>query len=258
MRKRTMQGVTVLRRVRDFLAGLDLPLAVGQLAKHVEELGAIIDQLSTHAIAQESRGRAAKAGTDVKRRALTVLRQEYMRPVARVARGLFPNDVEMQRALQMPKFRDHERLLMAAYAMIDRVTPHLDLFLKKGFLPDFADRFRKAADAFKQAIDTYSADVGVRAASSAGQLEALRQGRELVGLLDAMVTPRLQHAPDLLAAWRNLTRFRMVPGAAEAPAGEDTTGTTPTPSATGPTAEPAPTVKQAEPDSHFTPEVKAA
>lgn len=217
MQVRTMQGVQVLRRVRDFLLANEIPVALGSLAKPVEELSGIIDRLSTHAVEQDSRDRAAKAATRGKARLLEVLRLEYLRPIALTGTTLFPNDQDMQRALQMPPFRDHERILAAAYAMLDRVAPHKELFLGRGFAPDFLERFKKAADDFKQAIDGRSADVGHRSAATVGQLEELRRGRRLVRLLNAMVAPRLVGQPDKAAAWASLARFRPVP-VGEAPA----------------------------------------
>ncbi len=211
MRFRTMQGVQVLRRVRDFLAARDIPVAIGTVAKHVEALTAIVDRLTSHAVEQESRDRAARSATVKKGRLARELRFEYLRPIARAAKSLFPNDLEMRRALQMPPFRDHERLLATAYAVADRVQQHTQKFVDRGFAPDFVERLRKAGDAFKAAIDTRSVDVGRRAASTAGQLEELRRGREVVRLLEAMITPRLADSPDQLAEWQSLTRFSRVP-----------------------------------------------
>lgn len=208
MRIRTLQGMQVLRRVRDFLITRNIPVAIGTISQQVEELTAVINRMSSHAVEQESRFRAAKAATKSKERLMRQLTEEYMRPISRVAPSLFRNNAELRQALLMPRFRDHERLLASAYAMADRVSPFAEQFVAKGFVPDFVERLRKAADAFKESIDGRSLDVGRRAASTAGQLEELRRGRELVRLLDAMVWPRLAEEPDLAAEWASLTRFR--------------------------------------------------
>lgn len=217
MRIRTLQGMQVLRRVRDFLVAREIPVAIGTIGKQVEELTAVIDRLSAHAVEQESRFRSAKALTEAKERLMRQLQDEFMRPISRVAPSLFRTNAEMQRALEMPRFRDHERVLASAYAMADRVAPHAASFVEKGFAADFVERLRKAADAFKEAIDGRSLDVGRRAASTAGQLEELRRGRELVRLLDAMVSPRLAKEPDLAAEWKSLSRFLRQPGGVEVP-----------------------------------------
>ena len=215
MRARTMQGVTVLRRVRDFLQAREIATAMGPITKHIETLAGIIDRLTAHAVEQESRERAAKAGTNTKHVTERVLRGEFMRPIAGLARSMFPGDASAVEALSMPPFRDHERTLASAYAMVDRVTQHKAAYVSRGFPEDFVDKFRAAADAFKVAIDARSIDVGRRAASTAGQLEELRRGRALVRLLDTMVAPRLVTQPDLAAEWRSLVRFRPRPAGAE-------------------------------------------
>lgn len=210
MQNRTKQGVAVLRRVRDFLAGREVAIAIGALPKHVEALNGVIDRLAGHGVEQDARSRAARAGTQQKAQLIRALRSEYMRPLARSAGSLFPNDPVLQQALNMPRFLDPERLLVTAYAMADRLEEHKERYIAEGFVPDFIDKLRAAADAVKKAVDERAADLGRRSASTAGQLVEYRRGRRMVRLLDTMVAPRLADRPDLLAEWRTLTRFTRV------------------------------------------------
>ena len=222
MRVRTTQALQVLRRVHEHLTGNDIPVRAGSLAKHLENLDGVIGRLKAHGMEQDSSHRAARAVTVRKERLVTELRQEYMRPISQLAAQLFPEDAEMQRALAMPPFRDHERILNAAHAMIDRATPHKELFVAGGFAADFFERFGKVANELEQAIDEQSKLQAKRAAATAGQLDELRRGRDIVRLLDTMITPRLKATPNLAAEWRKLVRFRAVPSPADSP--ESTAG----------------------------------
>lgn len=211
MRVRTMQAVQVFRGVRDHLTGKDIPVRTGTLAKHLENLEGIIGRLTSFAVEQDSTNRAALAGTIRRRRLLEELRQEFMRPVSQLATQLFPDDEEMQRALSMPPFRDHERILAAANAMIDRATPHKDRFATGGFAADFLDRFKKAVADLQATIDEQTSLIARRSAATVGQLDELQRGRDLVRLLDTMIAPRLKATPAQAKEWRKLTRFRPFP-----------------------------------------------
>jgi hypothetical protein len=233
MEARTKRGIAVLRRVRDFLVARSVTVVMGTLPRHVEALTGIIDRLTAHGVEQDARSRAARAHTLRKRQLVRALRREVLRPIAESAGSVFPEDKVMQEALGMPPFLDAERLVAATYAIADRVVEHKDRFVAEGFVPDFIDKLRSAADAVRTSIDSRAVDVGRRSAATAGLQSEFARGRRIVRLLDAMVSPRLADTPDLLAEWQTLTRFTRVavavaeepttpsPTPAPAPEGQD-------------------------------------
>lgn len=221
MQFRTKQGLQTLRRAHSFLVGREFNTALGDLKPHVESLAALVVKLEQHATEQDNRDRSARASTDAKKALSNALRQEYLRPIQQVARRLFANDATIRNAFILPRNRDDEGLLQAASGIAERAAEYQARFVGAGLAPDFVDRLRKATTALRDMIIGRGLELGRRSAASAGMLEELSRGRDLVRLLDTMLTPRLAQQRDQLAEWRTITRFmrtrsvEVVPGGGE-------------------------------------------
>ena len=207
MRTPTKQGIQVLRRVDEFLGSTEITTGLGSYQKHVEMLGQIVDGVSTHAVEQEVSDRGFRASASTARHQAKIVRGEFMLPISRMGRSLFPSDVALRQSLAMPRRKDYEGLIAAAYAMADRAEEHKDRFVAGGFNDDFADRLRQATADLRKALDDKAAHFGHRAAATAGLAREMSRGRGLVRILEAMVAPRLVETPDKLAQWRTLSRF---------------------------------------------------
>jgi hypothetical protein len=205
--------------VHEFLGSTEVTAALGPVTKHVEALGRTIDRLSVHAVEQDASDRAFRAGSGAARRQAQRVRGEFMRPVSQMGKSLFPSDASLRQALAMPRVTDYQGVIAASLAMAERAEEHKDRFVSAGFSDDFVVRFRKAVDDLRAALDDKAAHYGRRAAATAGMLDELARGRQLVKMLDAMVAPALGDAPDQLAQWRTLARFvRVTPVEEESPA----------------------------------------
>lgn len=200
------QTLQRFRRLRDFLARNEPAVAYGDVKGQLGALGAVIDRLTTFAVEQDSRTRASKAGTSTANKLLRELRLQYMRPIARMARALFPDDEALLRGLRLPKQRDAQALISAAEAMADTAGPVKELFIKGGFPPDFVERLRNASREVRVAIDARATTMGQRSASTAGTREEVRRGGHSLQLIDAMVRPALESNPPALAEWLTLIR----------------------------------------------------
>ena len=78
---------------------------------------------------------------------------------------------------------------------------------KAGFEPDLVARLQKAVTDLREVLDDKAMRYGRRSAATAGLLDEVVRGRELVRMLDDMVRPGLVGTPDKLAEWRTLSRF---------------------------------------------------
>jgi len=242
MQAKTKQGLQTLRRAHSFLMAREFTAALGELKPHVEALAVLVARLEQHAMEQDNRERSARAGTDAKRALARALRQEYLRPIAQVANRLFVNDATIRAAFRVVGVRDDEGLLQAASGIIERATEYQSRFVAAGLASDFVERVRKATDSLRGAMLTRALDLGRRSAASAGMLEELSRGRELVRLLDTMLAPRLASQKDQLAEWRTITRFLRKGVKEETTTGTPgTTGTTPPTSTTSGVTTPATT-----------------
>lgn len=205
------QAVKVFRRVRDFLTAGAPTVGYGSVAKVVEQLTGVVNRLETYAREQEARRRQALAATRVKRaRAATVV-TEYLRPVVRGAKALFPEDPALLAAFRVPRVRDYQGTLAAAEAMAQTASAHRARFVEVGLPEDFIERLQQAAVDLRAAIDGHAQEFGKRSASTAGLRKEYTRGRDLVRMLDAMVAPRLAGTPDRLAEWRTISRFERRP-----------------------------------------------
>ncbi len=225
MRVTTQYTVGLLRRIIEFLQSKEPEMAIGELKQNIARLSALTDELSKLAIEGEARKRQSRAGTGTLHRSLRAAKFEYMRPVARMGRILFPDDATARRALAVPKklFRP-EHVISALHAMAKASEPLKDEFTANGFAEDFIERMHGAADAIRTAVDARSREYGRRAAAANGSVRLAQRGRAMVRLIDAMVGPRLKENSELFAEWKSLLRQGKVRVATE-----DTTGDAETP-----------------------------
>lgn len=207
MKHPVRSGLQVLRRAHDFLASGEVTAAHGPITKHVEALGDINDRLSGHMLTQDDAGRAYRGSTREAKQLASTLRIELMRPVARAAKSLFPDEQMLKGALAMPRTRDYERLIAAAYGIAQQASEHKEQFIAAGFEADFVDRLKKGADALRVALDDRNSNLGRRSAATAGMDQELGRGRDQLRILHDMVAPRLRGDAARRAEWATLSRF---------------------------------------------------
>lgn len=207
MQRKTKLGLQTLRRAQSFLAARDLRVALGDLKPYVESLGALVTRLEQHAQEQEHRLRSAREATDRKQALAQALHREYLRPISQVAGRLFKNDPGIRSGFRLARRRDDEGLLQAARGFIERASEHQGRFVEAGLAADFVERLRTATIAFRDALVARGEEMGRRSSATAGMLQELARGRDLIRLLDTMLVPRLSGEHNQLAEWRTMTRF---------------------------------------------------
>lgn len=218
MRSREKQALKVFRRVRDFLKEKAPAVGYGSVEGVITQLTDAIDQLEGYAREQDARQRQLLEATRRQRRQAAGIRREFITPVSRGARLLFPSEPTLLDAFAMPAARDYIGTIAAAEAMAQLATQYAEKFTGVGLPPDFVARMQKAVVELRAQLDARATDVGVRSASTSGLRTQYTRGRELVRMLDAMVAPRLADAPPRLAEWKALSRFLRI--ASPAPAEE--------------------------------------
>ncbi|MEP7383103.1 MAG: hypothetical protein ABI910_15540 [Gemmatimonadota bacterium] len=114
MRIRTKQGLHTLRRAHQFLVAREYSFAVGELAPHAVALAALVTRLQLQTTEQDTHAQGARAATGAKITLRRALRQEYLRPIAEVAKKLLVDDPKVRLAHPLPSGRDDEGLLQVA------------------------------------------------------------------------------------------------------------------------------------------------
>ena len=163
---------------------------------------------------------ASTTGTAGQQKALRAsLRTDHMKPIAIVAKLKLSGVPELAALSMPPKSLASATLVAAAKAMAVAAQKYDTVFTGVGFPNDFVAQLTTAADAVT-AVAVTPAVVKVTGAAT-GITQQQTQVRGLFLLLDALVIPRLNDDPVLLAKWkaaRSSSTTAPTPVAAQAPA----------------------------------------
>jgi hypothetical protein len=103
--------------------------------------------------------------------------------------------------------RDNEAILAAARGMAQAAVQHAEVCVQQEGLPqDFVQQFRAAIDALAGALNVRVEGQRRRTTSRETMAELVKRGIAAVEVLDAIVKPRLESQPELLATWQSAKR----------------------------------------------------
>jgi hypothetical protein len=224
MRRPTTQGILVLHRVNDFLADNAATGPIGSVDKQVKELSACLDLLDMHAGVQDAATHDFRSAAARAREARATLRNDYLRPIARLARVIFPRGAPERTKFLMPRARSYHALIAAAEGLAERAAAHKTALVEGGLSEDFVERLMAAVSALRTALDDKARHFGRRAAATTGTESEYARGRRIVAYLDTVVTPTWKSTPARLAEWKALSRFARQAGSVD-PAREEPTPT---------------------------------
>lgn len=174
--------------------GQRLVVAIGALRGHVT------DQTGK---AVEAQGLTRKAAT-----LRTALVRDHMRPIARIARADLATVPEFQE-LRVPKANvSPAKVYAAALGMAQAAQVHVSTFVAAGLPVDFIAQLTTAADTMIAALENRASAQGKRRGATTGLSQMIREGRNVVHVLDALITTALQNDPVLLANWKTIARTR--------------------------------------------------
>lgn len=226
MQKKQGSSADTLRGVRDFLDAHADRLA-GVVAPEIRrELDDAIAAVASH-VSSQSEGRLAGEGATRKQRALRrVLRDEHMAPIAAIAAAKLPATPEVEPLKMPPQSAGVAKLAAHAHGMAATAKQHAPVFTNAGLPASFADDLTGAADALVGARDEQTASRAARRGATSGLRASLARGRQVVRILDAVVSRALKDDPALLAGWKNVKRV-VKPSARRSAAPTPTAGGTP-------------------------------
>jgi hypothetical protein len=152
----------------------------------------------------------ARSSTERLRSARTILLQEHMTPISRVARADLPQTPEML-SLRMPRGRPStERLASHAYGMGRTATRFAEKFVASGLPADFVSRLNAAADAMLAAADERVGQRTDRTGATKALKAKLARARRIVAVLDPLVKTAAKGDQFLLAKWDGVKRVSLV------------------------------------------------
>jgi hypothetical protein len=207
MNNKTQRSTQSYRRVMDWSRDGVLVSAPAPIHAHFAALGEVITKIETDAVTQASQHQlTTRAATDADLRRVAV--RDAMRPIAQTARALQGTVFGIGAISQMPhKSWDNDKLVTAANSMAENATTFRGTLVDHGLQPDCIENLQAAAKVLKSSTDARGAAKSRAIGARDGVRAALKEGKKLVSLLDAGLTPLLKADPAKLASWRNAKRI---------------------------------------------------
>jgi hypothetical protein len=231
MQKRQKQVIEAYQRVQAFLADHLLP-PPGSYGEPKNLLDDVVARLTTHSNDQVAGGRFGKADTQAQKTLRKVLREQHLKPIAKIAGAVLRGSPGIDKATRMPKPQlTTTQLIAEAGAFRVAATLYEQAFVRNGRPADFIARLDAATEALRQAQLGKARNLGKAIGAKGGMSDEIIRGRDAVEMLDAIVTTSFAGNSEVLAQWRSAKRIRATSGG-----GNGAVSPTPVPQVAAPAA----------------------
>lgn len=219
MDKRQRSALRRFRRAQEFLTANP----VDGTAVNLRHLNEIIAEMTAKGEEQDAFDRKARGDT-VRQFALrAALWDKHMLPISRIARRVI-SVPEVNVKFRLPrKVKDNQVILDTARGMAQAAEAHAAVFVQEGLPEDFVAQLRSAIDALASVLGDRVASQRRRAMSRDALEKLIKRGVGTVAILDAIVKPKVEDSPDVLAGWNRAKRPNDVGGGVPAEAEIDIT-----------------------------------
>jgi hypothetical protein len=195
-----------------------LDLVPPEAAGQVEMLRRVNARLAQYVIDQEHEARAGISGTVTVQQLRFELWQNYLVPIASMARSVVAITPELAVALRVPRPNaDEEKVLASASAIAKIGEAHKEVLVQHGLPTHFVEELRAGTATLQAAIDERRQAKGRRVGATKAIAAEIKTGRLVVQALDIAITRVLRAQPGLLAEWRNTKRVTKSTRAPQAP-----------------------------------------
>lgn len=203
MTKKHRSALRRFRRVQEFLTTNRVE---GTTVK-LQVLQQVVREMSDSGEEQDASTRLTRGETARQRALRNALWDRHMVPISRIARRAFGfPGMDVKFALP-PKRADNEAILDAARGMAQAAEQHAEVFVTQEGLPsEFVQQFRSAIDALAGVLGVRVEGQRRGTTSREASEKLVKRGIAAVDVLDAIVKPRLEAQPELLAAWKSVKR----------------------------------------------------
>lgn len=209
-------ALELFARVHAFLQANKPQGEVASIDSAVASLGEVLAALREQQRLQATLARTAREQTVVRVQRTRRLTVGLMRPIARMAKVLYPNDDALLPALHVPAGGRTEELVGAATSMAEVLRPRLARFQEAGLATDVLERLEEAATALRELATARALDQARRAAAAEGIRQEVQRGQVILRLLDALVRLPLEGDVAQRAEWKSLMRRARQNGGREA------------------------------------------
>lgn len=203
MDKQKRSALRRFRRVHEFLTSN----TVEGTSTKLQVLDEVLADMAGMGEEKDVSDRVTRAETARQRALRDRLWTRHMVPISRIARRVF-GVPGMDVKLKLPARRgaDNEKILNAARGMAQVAEQHAASFQQEGLPAEFVTQFRAAIDELAGALTARVQGQNRQKTSREALVTLVRRGVAAIDVLDAIVKPRLESQPDLLAAWNSVKR----------------------------------------------------
>jgi hypothetical protein len=162
--------------------------------------------MTTKGEEKDASDRATRGATARQRVLRNALWNRHMVPISRIARRAF-NVPEVRVKFDLPlKRADNEAILASASGIAQTAEIHAAVFIQEGLPAEFVTQMRAAIAELTEAVGAKATSKRRRKTSRENLDTLVKRGVAAIDVLDAIVKPRLESQPDLLAAWASVKR----------------------------------------------------
>lgn len=208
MEKKQRSAVRRFRRVQEFLT----TNPVEGTAVKLQVLDQVVQEMTSKGEEQDASDRLARGVTARQAALRDALRNRHMAPISRIARRVFEVP-EIRAKFLLPRKRDDNvAVLNSARGMAQVAEQHAAVFTQEGLPAEFVAQFRSAIGELAGTLITRDQSQNRRKGSREALAKLVKRGVAAIDVLDAIVKPRLESQPDLLATWDSVKRHIEVGG----------------------------------------------
>lgn len=189
MQSSERKALEVARRVQEFLDAQVTNLTKTLPAQLRARIDVVVQQLADGQVEQALASAMARAETAKQAEYRRDAYIRFLRPIGRIATIVFGDSWQL-RSLVMPAASTRQpRFLERAALVADVASTYPQVFVGHGMTADFVDQLQLALDQIRSAGDAHDHYMGRQVAATASLKSAAKYARDVVGLLDALLTP---------------------------------------------------------------------
>ena len=171
-------------------------------------LTSALANLSATIAQQEGLTRMVKGYANDRAALRTVLVNEHMASIARVARLELPDNPAIDQ-FNMPRGRlSTQKLAAAASGMAEAALPFSAIFTAEALPADFITQLKGARDAMLGSSQQRALHASSRKGATTGLRAQLKEARAIVRTMDSLVRPLIKGDATLFANWKSISRVQ--------------------------------------------------
>ena len=196
-----LKALEVVRRVQAFLDAHVVKLTTTVPVSLRTRIDAVVQQLENGQAEQALAIAMARVETAKQAEHRRDAYVRFLRPIGRIANIVFGDSWQLRSLVMSERSTHQPRFLERAALVADVASTYPQVFVGHGMPADFVDQLQLVLDQVRSAGEARDRYEGRQVAATASLKASAKYARDIVGLLEVLLTPALKNDPALLANW---------------------------------------------------------